>query len=151
MTDAEQKTLHLSWLMAQIYYQLLCAPILDEEGNIDRQAVTALTNAKNAFHQLEVETKKMDGEYSSVGGLIWNQQAKTMLIIGFAVMGFLIAFGGLFAKTNLLRGLLIILDSAVACPIFFIYKDLGPGNLYTFRQIRIFIAILLFVLICILI
>lgn len=147
LTEAEQKTLHLSWIMAQIYYQLLCSPILDQEGNIEPEAKPALDHARSAFAQLEKETYHMDGEFKEVGALIWGPKAKQAMIYGFMIMGFLIAFGVLTFRTSVLCGMLTILDAAVACPIFFKFTDMGMGKLTTWRYVRMVIAIVLLVMI----
>ena len=147
LTEAEQKTLHLSWLMAQIYYQLLSSPILNEDGEIDESAMPALENAGKALRKIEKETFSMDGELSDVGGLMWYGKAKKMLVINFAFMGFLIAIGVLSIRSNILGGLLLILDAAVACPVFFKFTYLGPGKKYMWRSIRLAVAVSLMLLI----
>ena len=46
MTKNEQKTLHLTWLMAQIQYHILSANILTDDGKVSKEAEETLKNAK---------------------------------------------------------------------------------------------------------
>lgn len=50
----QQKTLQLSWLMAQIQYAVLAAPILTQEGDIDDNVQKTLVEAKESFQKLIV-------------------------------------------------------------------------------------------------
>ncbi len=147
LTEAEQKTLHLSWLMAQIYYQLLSSPILDQDGNVDESAIPALESADKALRKIEKQTFAMDGELSDVGGLIWYGKAKKMMIINFGFVGILLAFCFLSFRTSLLRSFLFLLDAVIACPIFFKLTYLGPGKRYMLRCIRLAAAVCIMLLI----
>lgn len=55
LTQKQQKTLHISWLMAQILYKVLAAPLLDKEGNIDGNAENILDEAKEAGNRISTE------------------------------------------------------------------------------------------------
>lgn len=55
LTQKQQKTLHISWLMAQILYKVLAAPLLDKEGNIDGNAENILDEAKEAGNRIPTE------------------------------------------------------------------------------------------------
>lgn len=55
LTIEQQKTLQLSWLMAQIQYAVLSAPILTEDGNIDTDVHKTLESAEDAAQKLLVK------------------------------------------------------------------------------------------------
>lgn len=147
LTKSEQQTLHLSWLMVQIYYQLLCSPILDSEGNVDKSAVPALENAQYAFEQLKKDTYEMDGSLKDAASILWGKPARKMMIYCFIMMGFLIAVGTSTIPKKVMQGLLLYADAFVSCPIFFVFKNLGPGKLYTWRKIRLISSAILLVII----
>lgn len=48
----QQKVLQLSWLMAQVQYAVLSAPILTQEGDLDSNVYTTLDGAKEASQKL---------------------------------------------------------------------------------------------------
>lgn len=48
LTHSQQKTLHISWLMAQILHKVLAAPLLDKNGDMDKDAERILVEAKDA-------------------------------------------------------------------------------------------------------
>ena len=66
LSESEQKTLHLAWLMGQVYYQLLQSPILDDENKIDRESQKTLITAKNSMKELQQKTFRMDGEMTAL-------------------------------------------------------------------------------------
>lgn len=49
----DQKALHLSWLMAQVLYSVLAAPLLTKKGDIDTEAKDVLMDAKDSIPELE--------------------------------------------------------------------------------------------------
>ena len=49
LSEMEQKTLHLSWLMAQLYYHALSKPILTDDGKVDVKASKMLTYYRNEY------------------------------------------------------------------------------------------------------
>lgn len=52
LTIEQQKALQLSWLMAQIQYAVLAAPILTQDGNIDTNVQKTLDGAKESSQKL---------------------------------------------------------------------------------------------------
>ena len=68
LSTGEQKTLHLSWLLAQIYYRVLSTPILTDEGEIAVDAKEVLSSANKDYEQFVRDTSganKEDAENSS--------------------------------------------------------------------------------------
>lgn len=148
LTESEQKTLHLSWLMAQIYYQLLSAPILTQDGDIAAEAKPALENAQLALRGIERQTFSMTGADVAAANLIWRGKAMSILSINFFAVGLLVALGILHLKQPLLA-FLYLLDAFIACPIFFKFKDLPESRKYVWRIVRlaasaVFLILILF-------
>lgn len=56
LTIKEQKTLHLSWLMAQILNSVLAAPLLNDKGEVDKDAKLTLIDANDSIPEL-METR----------------------------------------------------------------------------------------------
>lgn len=52
LTNEEQRLLQLAWLMTQIYYAVLSAPILTQDGNIAPKAQETLNSAKQSTQKL---------------------------------------------------------------------------------------------------
>ena len=52
LTIEQQKELQLSWLMAQILYAVLSAPIMTQEGNLDNNVYETLDAAKDSSQKL---------------------------------------------------------------------------------------------------
>ena len=151
LSEAEQKTLHLSWLMAQIYYQLLSAPILTQDGDITEEAKPALKNAQRALRGLEKQTFKMSGPSATAANLVWRGKAISILAANFFMVGLLIALGVLFFNISNLKAVLLLLDAFIAFPLFVMFKDMPESKKYTWRIVRLVASIVILLLIVILI
>lgn len=149
LSEAEQKTLHLSWLMAQIYYQLLTAPILNQNGEITREARPALENAQNALRGLEKQTFKMSGAAAPAANLVWRRKSASILAANFFVVGLLVALGVLLLKVSVLKAVLLFADAFVAFPIFVVFRDLPASKRYVWRIVRLILAVILMLLVLI--
>lgn len=53
----QQKVLHISWLMAQVLYSVLSAPILTEQGDLDKNAEEVLTGANDSVGKISFEAE----------------------------------------------------------------------------------------------
>ena len=141
LSTVEQKTLHLSWLMAQIYYHILATPILTPNGEVSNDAQKALTASMNDLKQVRKDSFKMVGEDAPVGNLVWKPEANKMMVINFFAMAVFIAIGVLSFGTSVLKGILFIICAALACPIFFYFKELPASRLYVWRLLRLIVSI----------
>lgn len=139
----EQKTLHLSWLMAQIYYHVLATPILNSNGEVSSEASSALNASISDLKQVRKATFKMVGEDAPVGNLVWQPVANKMMIINFMAIGILLALGILTIRISILKAVLTILCGAVACPVFFKFKELPASRLYVWRLVRLIASVVL--------
>ena len=143
LSVVEQKTLHVSWLMAQVYYHVLSTPILNSKGEVSSEASEALSASTKGLKQIKKDTYKMVAEDAQVGDIIWKPEANKMLIVNFFAVGILIALGCLSMGTSVLKGILLILCGAVAFPIFFKFRNLPASRLYTWRLVRLIGAIVI--------
>jgi len=147
LSSVEQKTLHLSWLMAQIYYHVLSTPILDSKGEVSSEAREALTSSRRGLTQIKKDTYNMVNEDARVGDIVWKPEANKLLTINLISVGVFITLGCLSMSTSVLKGILLIICGAVAFPIFFKFKNLPASRLYFWRIIRLIGAVLLFIVI----
>lgn len=53
LSQKEQKILHLSWLMAQVFSDVLAAPLLSQNGDIDSNAKYILQDAEQELQEIE--------------------------------------------------------------------------------------------------
>ena len=151
LSEAEQKTLHLSWLMAQIYYQLLSVPIVNQNGEITREARPALENARDALRGLEKQTFRMSGAAAPAANLMWRRKSVSILAANFFVVGLLVALGVLLFKVNTLKAMLLSVDALVAFPIFFVFRNLPASKKYAWRITRLILAVIVALLVLILV
>ena len=143
LSVVEQKTLHISWLMAQIYYHVLSTPILNSKGEVSSEASEALSASTKGLKQIKKDTYKMVAEDVQVGDIFWKPEANKMLIVNFFAVGIMIALGCLSMSTSILKGILLILCCVVAFPVFFKFRNLPASRLYTWRLVRLIGAIVM--------
>jgi hypothetical protein len=149
LSIAEQKVVHLSWLMAQIYYHALSATILTAEGNVSSEAESVIKAVNNDFTEIKNVTYKMTGDDVEAANILWNPYAKRMFIVNFLVGLYLFGFGINHSSSNFLMGFLIVLDSFIVFPSFIKFKKPVASKLYTNRIIRLIIASVICVLLLI--
>lgn len=147
LSEVEQKTLHISWLMGQVYYHVLSTTILTANGEVSPEAKNMLDASNKELRHIKRETFKMTEEYAKVGDLVWAPVAKKMMIINFAVMGVLIALGILFVKGNIAKGILYILAGIVPFPIFLKFKNLPASKQYLWRLVRLIASIAIIIIV----
>ena len=119
LSTVEQKTLHLAWLMAQIYYHVLSAPILTAEGEASPEAEKIITTAENEFKQL-----------------------KRMLVVNFIAIAIMITVGIIIFERNILGGIALFIAAGIAFPVFVKYKVQSASRLLVLRIVRLIVAIL---------
>lgn len=56
----QQKVLHISWLMAQVLYSVLSAPILTQQGDLDKTVEAVLTGANDSVGKISVEQRRLE-------------------------------------------------------------------------------------------
>jgi ABC-type multidrug transport system fused ATPase/permease subunit len=147
LTHTEQKTLHISWLMAQIYYRILSTPIMTESGAASYEATRVLKKSNEEMRQMRRDTFKMAGEEAQVGNILWTDAARKMIVINFAVMACFLILGCMAFKSNILTGLVYMVGSLIAFPFFFKFRNLPQSKLFMWRVIRVSVSVVFVVLI----
>lgn len=66
LSEMEQKTLHLSWLLAQLYYHSLTKPILTEDGKVDPDAKKMLSYSEKEYRQLSLDVSNLSTEKEKI-------------------------------------------------------------------------------------
>lgn len=143
LSPVEQKTLHVSWLMAQVYYNVLSTPILNSRGEVSDEAIEALSASKKELRQIRKDTYKFTDENYPVGNLIWRPVANMMMIINFFAVGILIMLGCLSMTSSVLKGVLFLVDAVVAFPVFFKFRNLPESRIFTWRLVRFIVAVII--------
>lgn len=146
MTIAEQKTLHITWLMAQVYYHVLSVSILTDDGNVSKEAEEGLKYADKTLNDMKKETLKLTGEEAKAVDLLWKDSANFMIVINmvFSISMICVAIDNI--NYDILEGLAYIISSIIAFPIFFKFKNLPKNKLFVWRIIRLIIAIMFIVI-----
>lgn len=66
LSEMEQKTLHLSWLLAQLYYHSLSKPILTDDGKVDAKASSMLAYSQKEYRQLSLDVTNLASEKEKI-------------------------------------------------------------------------------------
>lgn len=146
LSVVEQKTLHLSWLMAQIYYHVLSTPILTADGKVSTDAEKVISVAEKEFKQFKKNTFKMTGDDAKAANILWASSARSMMIVNFIAMAIMIFAGVSLFATNVLGGLALFVGAVIAFPIFFKFKAPSASKLWLWRIVRLICAVVFSVL-----
>lgn len=137
----EQKTLHLTWLMAQIYYHALSTAILTHNGEVSPEAVQVLNESKREFAQYRRDTFKINGEEAEAANLFWKGPARLMAVLNSIVMAMLVFVGVKTITSRILLGILDIIGAIIAFPFFIKFKNLPASKLYMWRIVRLVVGV----------
>ena len=74
LSEMEQKTLHLSWLLAQLYYHGLSATILTDDGYVAPEAKTILAKSEKEYLSISGEVAKLNKEKEEIRQLLSSAQ-----------------------------------------------------------------------------
>lgn len=146
LSVVEQKTLHLSWLMAQIYYHVLSTPILTADGRASVDAGKVISVAEKEFKQFKRDTFRMTGEDAKAADILWASSAKSMLLVNFIAVAVMIFGAVSMFATNILGGLALLVGAVIAFPIFFKFKPQSASRLWYWRIVRLVCALVFIVL-----
>ena len=146
LSVVEQKTLHLSWLMAQIYYHVLSTPILTADGKVSTDAEKVISVAEKEFKQFKKDTFKMTGDDAKAANILWASSARSMMIVNFIAMAIMIFAGVSLFATNVLGGLALFVGAVIAFPIFFKFKAPSASKLWLWRIVRLICAVVFSIL-----
>lgn len=74
LSEMEQKTLHLSWLLAQLYYHVLSISLLTDDGNVNPTSKQLLNVAQNEYSKLSGESNRLENEKKQINDLLTTAQ-----------------------------------------------------------------------------
>lgn len=77
LSEVEQKTLHLSWLMAQVYYQILATRLLTENGNITKECSATLSNNQEELNHITAKILDLEKEKNEINKKILFIKSKS--------------------------------------------------------------------------
>ena len=140
LTTVEQKKLHLSWLMAQIYYHVLSTPILTADGKVSMEAKQVIDTANKEFKQFKKDTFKLSGEDAQAANILWHSSANMMLLLNLVVTIAMLGLGVFAFRYGIMRGLVFIVSAMIAFPIFFKIKVPSDSRLWLYRIYRLMAA-----------
>lgn len=140
LTTVEQKTLHLSWLMAQIYYHVLSTPILTADGKVSMEAKQVIDTANKEFKQFKKDIFKLSGEDAQAANILWHSSANMMLLLNLVVSIAMLGLGVFAFRYGIMRGLVFIVSAMIAFPIFFKIKVPSDSRLWLYRIYRLIAA-----------
>lgn len=147
MTKNEQKTLHLTWLMAQIQYHILSANILTDDGKVSKDAEETLKNADKSLKDMQKGTLKLKGEEAKAVDILWNIPANVMLVINMFFCLIMVLLMADNIKYDFGEGILYFITAVIAFPIFFKYKNLSKSELFKWRIVRLIISIFFIIIV----
>lgn len=150
LTPIEQKTLHVTWLMAQLFYHVLSTAILTDQGVVSSEARMALASSTSDLKQLKKDTFRMAGDEAPIGNLFWTAFAKRMLVINFAAMLVFVFCGVKALGVSVVSGVMCFIGALIALPIFFMFRGLPASKLYVWRLTRLAAAVLFVIIISVL-
>ena len=70
LSEMEQRTLHLSWLLAQLYYHILSVPLLTSRGEVNPYSRQLLLKAKQDYSELSGQATQLEEEKRQIKNLL---------------------------------------------------------------------------------
>lgn len=140
LTAVEQKTLHLSWLMAQIYYHVLSAQILTADGMVSIEAKQIIDTANKEFKQFKKDTFKLSGEDAKAANILWHSSANKMLFLNLTMTILMLGLSVFAFRYDITRGLAFIVSAIISFPVFFKIKISSDSRLWLYRIFRLVAA-----------
>jgi len=74
LSEMEQRTLHISWLLAQLYYHILSVPILNDRCEIDPSSRRLLQEAQKDYASLSGQATELENEKKKIDELLSGAQ-----------------------------------------------------------------------------
>ena len=70
LSEMEQRTLHLSWLLAQLYYHILSVPLLTAQGEVNPYSRQLLLKAQQDYSELSGQATQLEAEKKQIKDLL---------------------------------------------------------------------------------
>ena len=132
--------------MAQLYYNILSATIITDDGNKSIDAENTLQQANKSLDSLKRETSKLRGEEAKVANILWNDSASKMLRINLTFSIIMLLIGIVNFENSILDSLIYITSALIAFPIFIKYRNLSKSQFCFWRKIRLISAIIFIII-----
>ncbi len=145
LSVVEQKTLHLSWLMTQLYYHILSTKILTDQGELSPEANMILSSTKLEWKKIKKESFRQKGEDAFAADILWRTSALKVMFLNFGFVMLFIILGIVLLKGKVLGSIICFLGAFISFPIFFKFKNLPMSKLWMWRIVRL-IGSIVFVL-----
>ena len=120
LTDKEKKTLHLAWLMAQIFYGVLSTPILNEDGEVSAKAnitlITAEEDTEKVYREI-VQNNRRKGKGKS--NLKNESRGNSFILTNIIAVVLLIVLGVIFWKENRTSGKICLICAVIELPLIY--------------------------------
>lgn len=138
LNEVDQRTLHLGWLMTQLYYGILKQPLINEEGKAMQESKTALVEANNAYVELK---KKFPSEVSKIAEDP-KEAARGWLVASFVFFGIFLSIAiYCFYMGKVFCGLALAAVTAVSFPFSLFLKRMPTRLKILLRVLRLLITI----------
>lgn len=138
LSEVDQRTFHLAWLMTQLYYGVLKQPLINEEGKAMKESKIALVEANNAYIELK---KKFPNEVSNIAEEP-KGAAKGLLIASFVFFGLFLSYSiYCFYEGKIYCGLAFAGVTALSFPFSVFLKKMPTRLKVLLRVLRIVFTI----------
>lgn len=143
LTPVEQKTLHLSWLMTQIYYKVLSANIVNSDGAVELEAQEIINTSKKELKQIEKEASALKGNEISIRKITWKDKSELIYFAGLFVSILMMYICAYSRHQSTLVRMVAFICSIISFP-FNNRKNLSTDELYSSRFTKIIAAIIIY-------
>ena len=150
LSAAEQKMIHVSWLLAQIYYKVLCTPILTQEGTISGEAAATISNSRANISNLRKEMERFGKENAEISNFLWRDEMKRKLRINAIMAAFYIALGIVIFKYSLYLALTCFSAAIIVVPITKKLKEWPANKLISMFNVKLICSFIPFIVLLVL-
>lgn len=142
LDKSEQKTVHLSWLLVQLFYNVLNAPIMNDQGYVDKNAESTLSSARSTLKTLRRETINLTGEVSFVANNLWEKQSKAIsyVIYSFSIITAIVAI--IAIRSSHLEGILLLFTAIGAALTAIIDFRISENRVFKVRLCSLLASII---------
>ena len=140
ITKTEQKTIHIGWLLAQIYYHLLSTPILNDNGELDIRANEILENSQKELQQMKEDSLKDNNDYASI---LWEKDIKIQKKKNYIATGVFIALAVLNLRLRFIKSILFGILAFIVYPNTFMKNKNSESQNMKLRKIKLVVSIIL--------
>lgn len=139
LSDKDKRTLHLAWLMAQIFFGVLNTPILNEDGEVSAKAnitlIAAEEDSEKVCREIEKNFKRRIGEKSRDRQ---KNKGKRFIFTNILALIVLVAIGALLWNVNRNSAKICLICSVIE--LLLVYNWFRDGDRRIVQIVGIVIA-----------